>query len=133
MNTISYIEFCIDSRCTGSIHANANFLLSLSLQTISGKLSLDLVKLVQDSRVLPCPQDLRYAVFALGASQNAAESVRNHLPELRKSCIVRILGPLQFELGMPNSITAVIAVHDCYPEVMPCHIVIYYFILLSRR
>lgn len=67
--------------------------------------------------MLPCPQDLRYAVFAVGAAQNAAESVKIALPELRKSCIVKVLSPLQFELGLPNSITAIVSIHECYPEV----------------
>ena len=87
---------------------------------LSGKACIDLKKLLQDSRVLPCPQDLRYAVFAVGASQNAAESVKNALPELRKACLVKVLGPLQFELGLPNSITAIISIHECYPEVRIC-------------
>ena len=86
-------------------------------QVISGKFSLDVDKLLQDCRILPSPQDLRYAVFAAGASQNSFESVKKDLPILRKSCIVRVLGPLRFEMGLPNSITAVISVHECYPEV----------------
>lgn len=67
--------------------------------------------------MLPCPQDLRYAIFAVGASQDTSEIIRRELPDLRKSCIVRVLGPLRFELGLPNSITAVISFHECYPEV----------------
>ena len=86
-------------------------------QVISGKFSPDVDKLLQDCRILPSPQDLRYAVFAMGASQNSVEFVKKDLPELRKSCIVRVLGPLRFEMGLPNSITAVISVHECYPEV----------------
>ena len=88
-----------------------------SSQVISGKTSLDIEKILQDSRVLPSPQDLRYAIFAVGASQGATEMIRRELPALRKSCIVKVLGPLRFELGLPNSITAVISFHECYPEV----------------
>ena len=86
-------------------------------QVASGKTTLDIEKILQDSRVLPCPQDLRYAVFAVGASQSATETIRRELPALRKSCIVKVLGPLRFELGLPNSVTAVISFHECYPEV----------------
>lgn len=92
-----------------------NYMIS---QVISGKFSLDVDKLLQDCRILPSPQDLRYAVFAAGASQHSVESLKKDLPVLRKSCIVRVLGPLRFEMGLPNSITAVISVHECYPEVL---------------
>jgi hypothetical protein len=85
---------------------------------ISGTAPLDLKKLIQDSRILPGPQDLRYAVFAVGASQYSGGAVKKHLAELRKSCIVKILGPLRIELGLPSSVTAVISVHECYPEVI---------------
>ena len=56
-------------------------------------------------------------MFAVGASQNSAESVKNDLLPLRKSCIVKVLGPLQFELGLQNNIAVVVSVHECYPEV----------------
>ena len=63
----------------------------------------------------------------MGASQNSVEFVKKDLPELRKSCIVRVLGPLRFEMGLPNSITAVISVHECYPEVRK----FFYFFLFN--
>lgn len=56
-------------------------------------------------------------MFAVGASQHSAEAIKKHLADLRKCCIVKVLGPLRIELGLPNSITAVISVHECYPEV----------------
>mmetsp|Transcript_25789 Transcript_25789/g.24635 ORF Transcript_25789/g.24635 Transcript_25789/m.24635 type:complete len:361 (+) Transcript_25789:57-1139(+) len=87
------------------------------IKVINGKSIIDVKKLLQDSRVLPCPQDLRYAVFALGASQNAVECVRKDLQELRKTCLVKALSPLRFELELPNSLSAIVSIHECYPEV----------------
>lgn len=76
-----------------------------------------------EAAVLPSPQDLRYAIFALGAVQNAPATLQQHLSELRKRCIVRSNGysasssAASVQVTLSNGVTACISVHACYPEV----------------
>jgi hypothetical protein len=61
---------------------------------------------------------LRYAVFALTKTQTAAEVMQQHLSELRRRCIVTVLGPLSFRLELKGGVIADGVVHECYPEVI---------------
>lgn len=76
-----------------------------------------------DAMVLPSPQDLRYAIFALGAVQTAPSLLQQHVAELRKRCIVRSNGfqpgnsTASVQVTLSNGVTASISVHACYPEV----------------
>ena len=78
--------------------------------------------ILSDAIVLPSPQDLRYAVFALGAVQKSAAILTQHTSELRKKCIVRSNGytakssMASVQITLSNGVTASFSVHACYPE-----------------
>jgi len=76
-----------------------------------------LARIVEESKGLPVPQDIRYAIFALGSVQNSPQLLRAHISELRKKCIVRSTGLLSAEFTLSAGVTVSVAVHDCYPNV----------------
>jgi hypothetical protein len=68
------------------------------------------------------PQDLRYAIFALGAVQRSAAALGTHIADLRKRCIVRSHGftttnsCASVQVTLSNGVTASLSAHACYPE-----------------
>ena len=76
-----------------------------------------LSQIMEESNVFPAPQDLRYAIFALGCIQRSPVILRAHVSELRKKCIVRSPGPLTAEFTLSAGVTASLVVHKCYPNV----------------
>jgi len=78
--------------------------------------------ILSDAIVLPSPQDLRYAVFALGAVQKSSAILTQHTAELRQKCIVRSNGytakssMASVQITLSNGVTASFSVHACYPE-----------------
>lgn len=79
-------------------------------------------RILEDARMLSAPQDLRYAMFAVKASQSTVASLQQHLSELRKTCIVKLLSPLSIQVTLINGLTATISIHQCYPDVPGVHI-----------
>ena len=79
--------------------------------------------ILSEAIALPSPQDLRFAVFALGAVQRSAAALALHTAELRKRCIVRSAGfsaassCASVQLTLSNGVTCSLSVHPCYPEV----------------
>ncbi len=76
-----------------------------------------LSRILDEAKALPAPQDIRYAIFALGCAQNSPQILRAHISDLRKKCIVRSTGPLSAAFTLSTGVTVSIAVHDCYPNV----------------
>ena len=77
-----------------------------------------LARIIEEAKGLAVPQDIRYAIFALGCVQNSPQILRSHISELRKKCIVRSTGLLSAEFTLSAGVTVSVAVHDCYPNVL---------------
>jgi hypothetical protein len=132
------VQFVItigDSNVTATLSADDMRVTDIQIKPVIGfgaisRCSYDVQKLLDDCRVLPSPQDLRYVVFAISASQGAKEAALKDLPELRKQSILKVLDShaataardapiLRFQLELRGRVVATVSVHDCYPEV-PC-------------
>ena len=75
-----------------------------------------LSQIMEEANVFSAPQDLRYAIFALGCIQKSPVILRAHVSELRKKCIVRSTGPLSAEFTLSAGVTVSLIVHKCYPN-----------------
>lgn len=79
--------------------------------------------ILSESITMPSPQDVRYAMFALGAVQRSGAVLTQHVSELRRHCIVRsnffttLTKYASVLVTLSNGVTASISVHPCYPEV----------------
>lgn len=86
-----------------------------SVGVCSNTTSEMLSEIMDEARTLSIPQDLRYAVFALGCVQKSPSILRAHVSELRKKCIVRSTGLLSAEFTLSAGVTISLTVHHCYP------------------
>lgn len=111
-------------KCTVEVVLGAEDQRIIAIEVKAGDLPMRLEKLLDDSRVLPSPQDLRYAVFAIGAAQLARDAAMKDIATVKalRTCLVQMLASddsslLRFQLELKGRIVATIAVHECYPEV----------------
>jgi hypothetical protein len=75
--------------------------------------------LLVDAQQLPAPQDLRYAIFYLGAAQQAPLVLKSDILELRKKYIVQMDAKKSgvFDISFSNGVTAQMSTHPCYSYV----------------
>lgn len=81
--------------------------------------AIDTVKLLCECAQLEAPQDLRHAVFVLGAAPKCHAAVKEHLKAVRRTCLVDV-DPSDFrrmEISFANGVCAVLRIHECYPQV----------------
>lgn len=81
--------------------------------------AIDTVKLLCECVQLEAPQDLRHALFVLSAFAVCESSIKDHLRQVRKTCLVAV-HPEDFrriEVTFANGVCAQLRVHECYPQV----------------
>jgi hypothetical protein len=113
-------------KCTVEVVLGAEDKRVSAIELKSGDLPMRLEKLMDDSRVLPSPQDLRYVVFAIGAAQGARDAAARDIAAVKalRTCLFKALPDapndtalMRFQLELKGRIVAVVAVHECYPDV----------------
>jgi hypothetical protein len=72
--------------------------------------------ILSDAQMLPVPQDLRYALFALKAGMGVKAAIAKDLSELRRKCIVRQspTSPLSITITLSNGLSIDVKVSECY-------------------
>ena len=68
------------------------------------------------TRLAP-PNDIRQAVFHLGATQSMKQALKEHITEQRQKYIVSVQGPYNIKLSLQNGVSVSLKVHPCYPLV----------------
>lgn len=71
-------------------------------------------QILADSRGLPAPNDLRYALFVLGALQDARPLFQSHISDFRKKCIVEVLGMFALKMTFRTGLTISVQANLCY-------------------
>lgn len=70
-----------------------------------------------EARMLPPPQDFRFAVFAVKAAYQCQSAVSKDCALLQKKAIIVRTQPLSCSLTFKNGLSAKVAIHPHYPEV----------------
>jgi hypothetical protein len=84
-----------------------------------------LSKILRDATKLTPPQDIRYAIFALSAAQDARVALSRDISDLRKRCLVSMQDAKEdalcaLQLTMSNGLVANLVIHECYPQIPAC-------------
>jgi hypothetical protein len=74
-------------------------------------------EILEDAQSFSSPQDIRHAIFTLGAIQKSPVIMKAHVSDLRKKCIVRSTGPLSAEFTLSVGVTVSLVAHKCYPNI----------------
>ena len=113
-------------KCTVAVVLDADDKRVIAIDPKSGDFPVRLQKLLDDCRMLPSPQDLRYVVFAIAAAQGAREAANRDIAAVKalRTCLFKTLPDapndtalMRFQLELKGRIVAVVAVHECYPDV----------------
>ena len=71
-----------------------------------------------ESQQLPPPQDIRYAVFYIGAAQQAESRLLKDVAELKQKYIVQVdIEQRIVSIDINSDITVRLKIHPCYPHV----------------
>lgn len=100
--------FCLDSSMK---------LCDIKILAAAGDSSVNVAAVMRAAKVFTPPNDIRQAIFSLGAQQNAMESFKNDLSELKKRILVRQLSDLKAQLTLSNGVIVDLEADVCYPEV----------------
>jgi hypothetical protein len=101
----------------------------LFFQLESAEETINAADLLVDAQQLPAPQDLRYAIFYLGAAQQAPSVLRSDIVELRKKYVVQMNAKKSgvFDISFSNGVTAQMSTHPCYSYVsFNAHFILFY-------
>jgi hypothetical protein len=89
----------------------------IKILAAAGDSSVNVAAVMRAAKVFSPPNDIRQAIFSIGAQQKAVESFKNDLGELKKRILVRQLSDLKAQLTLSNGVIVDFEADVCYPEV----------------
>ena len=95
-------------------------LMNIPPQIESADSHINAADVLAEAQMMAAPQDLRYAVFYIGAAQKAPVALKADVAELRKSCIVQPNAQRKdgcFDITFSNGVTIQVSSHPCYSSV----------------
>lgn len=108
----------VSPRFSSEFSASSTDLL-LTAQLDSEGVSINAADVLLEAQQLLAPQDLRYAIFHIGAAQHAPGLVKSDIAKLRKKSIVQAdtKNDRVFHVTFSNGVTVQVSTHYCYPYV----------------
>jgi hypothetical protein len=113
--TVLHLEI---RKCVEAKIALDSFMTVIRVDILKSKCQIDSAKLLCEACILSPPQDLRYIIFVLEASQRAPERILSELNEVKKVYLVKRESSYTASVTFNSGISAALTFHEAYPDVV---------------